>query len=528
MFTTPGVPCCKIALPVSVAELEYLPPSEFDLTAVAERLPAPLRLDGAESHSGERAFYDTFDRRLRAKDLRLVHEGGFLRLYGSGRELATLPWSSAEETIRSEQFEDGPLRDAVAPLCEVRVLLRTARVRSDRRVTSVLDDEGKTVARLVTEEAVVIDGSSGGNSLRPRLRLLGVRGYDKELGRVRGVLEEQLDLAAAPEPLEDEAIVRGGGAAAGMAPDGDVELTPDMPADRAAQALSLRLLGVIEANVPGTLADLDTEFLHDLRVSVRRTRALQRELKRVFPPDELKRFRAEFKWIQQVTGPSRDLDVYLLEFDEFAATVPETLRPDLDPLRELLTERRAAERRAMEAALRSNRFRKTLDGWAVFLERLPAEPVDDRPHGVMPISEVAARRIDRVYRQMVKMGKAIDDDSPHSALHDLRKKGKELRYLLEFFSPLFPKQVTKPMVRTLKSLQDTLGRFQDREVQVEMIREAASDIGGRAGGSEALMALGVLVERLEEQQDAARGEFHDRFAAFSSSEQRALVKKTFE
>ena len=32
------------------------------------------------------------------------------------------------------------------------------------------------------------------------------------------------------------------------------------------------------------------------------------------------------------------------------------------------------------------------------------------------------------------MGRAIDDDSPHEALHDLRKKGKELRYLLEFFA----------------------------------------------------------------------------------------------
>jgi CHAD domain-containing protein len=301
-----------------------------------------------------------------------------------------------------------------------------------------------------------------------------------------------------------------------------------MPADHAAQALSLQLLAVTEANLPGTLADLDTEFLHDLRVSVRRTRALQRELKKVFPPDELKRFRADFKWIQQATGPSRDLDVYLLEFDDFAATVAEAQREELGRLRELLAERRAAERTKMEAALRSQRMRATLDEWRALLELLPALPVDDRPDAVTPISEVAARRIDRVYRQMVKMGKAIRDDSPHGDLHDLRKKGKELRYLLEFFSPLFSKQVTKAMVRTLKALQDTLGRFQDREVQVEMIREAAAEVGGRAGGSEALMAMGVLIERLEEQQHAARAEFHERFTAFASREQRALVKKTFE
>jgi hypothetical protein len=39
--------------------------------------------------------------------------------------------------------------------------------------------------------------------------------------------------------------------------------------------------------------------------------------------------------------------------------------------------------------------------------------------------------------------------------------------------------------------------------------------------------MGLLVERLGQQQDAARREFHDRFADFSSSEQRALVKSTF-
>jgi CHAD domain-containing protein len=125
------------------------------------------------------------------------------------------------------------------------------------------------------------------------------------------------------------------------------------------------------------------------------------------------------------------------------------------------------------------------------------------------------------------MGRAIDDDSPHEALHELRKKGKELRYLLEFFSPLFPSKVTKPMVRTLKALQNTLGRFQDREVQVAMLRGLGDEVAQRPGGAEALMAMGVLIERLEEQQDAARAEFSERFSAFSAPDQRKLVKTTF-
>ena len=71
------------------------------------------------------------------------------------------------------------------------------------------------------------------------------------------------------------------------------------------------------------------------------------------------------------------------------------------------------------------------------------------------------------------MGRRIGDDSPAEALHDLRKKGKELRYLLEFFASLYAADVVKPMVSTLKGLQDVLGRFQDREVLLPLDQRPA-------------------------------------------------------
>ena len=55
--------------------------------------------------------------------------------------------------------------------------------------------------------------------------------------------------------------------------------------------------------------------------------------------------------------------------------------------------------------------------------------------------------------------------------------GKELRYLLELFGGLWPSGVVKPMVRSLKGLQDVLGTHQDREVQSDHMR----DPGRRAG-----------------------------------------------
>jgi CHAD domain-containing protein len=151
----------------------------------------------------------------------------------------------------------------------------------------------------------------------------------------------------------------------------------------------------------------------------------------------------------------------------------------------------------------------------------------DRPDAGRPIAALAGARIARVYRQMVKAGGAIDDSSPPEALHDLRKKGKELRYLLEFFASLFPGRVIKPMVRSLKALQDTLGRFQDRQVQAAVLRSLGDDVRALEDGAAALMAMGQLVDRLERQQAAARAEFTERFGRFAARGQRALVRETF-
>ena len=109
---------------------------------------------------------------------------------------------------------------------------------------------------------------------------------------------------------------------------------------------------------------------------------------------------------------------------------------------------------------------------------------------------------------MVKMGRAIDDDSPAEDLHELRKVGKELRYLLEFFASLYPADVVKPFIKTLKGLQDQLGRFQDREVQATALRNLAPDVANPP----TVMAMGVLVDRFIKEEAQARTEFADRFA----------------
>ncbi len=453
-----------------------------------------FELREGRARNGITVFYDTFDGRLYAGGVTLRHADGRLVLVDreTGDELV-----AADSTAPRRLFIDDipePLREPLADVIEMRALIVVARVRVRRQPVAVLNEDAKTVVRLMLEDS--------------RVTTTGVRGYEDELERVR-------ELLPAPAlPLVDEAVLAAGGRPAGTSAKLDLQLDPDEPATEAATTVFARLLEVIAENLPGTLEDIDSEFLHDLRVAVRRTRSLQRQFKSIYP-DRLQHFRDEFKRIQQVTGDLRDLDVYLLDFDDLRASLPEAMQAELDPLHSVLAHRRA---KALTATRRALKAQRTLDALHEWLEFIQAAPKSEQT-----VRELASHRITRVYRKMVEMGRAIDDDSPAEDLHELRKVGKELRYLLEFFSSLYPADVVKPFIRALKGLQDQLGRFQDREVQANALRALAPEVGQPA----TVMAMGVLVDRFMKEEIAARAEFADRFSAFAGKSQRNTVKETF-
>lgn len=283
--------------------------------------------------------------------------------------------------------------------------------------------------------------------------------------------------------------------------------------DVAAADVLVRLADVAEEKLPGAVTGADPELLHDLRVSVRRARSVLRELDGVHPRKPRKHLRAELKWLQALTGPVRDLDVQLGEWDATAALLPESAREQLTPLRIRLQGRLLRERSLMVDALRSPRFVGALEAWRE-LAALPTGGGDDgRPNAGRPIEATAGERIRSVYRRMVDDGCEIDESAPDEALHDLRKRGKELRYLLEIFGGLFDAEVVKPMVAALKRLQDVLGRFQDRSVQLERLADEPE--------------AALLREALRADQQLARADFAERFAAFAAEERHELVERTF-
>jgi phosphohistidine phosphatase SixA len=305
----------------------------------------------------------------------------------------------------------------------------------------------------------------------------------------------------------------------------DLSLDPRMRADEAAKRIHRALLRTIQRNEPETRRGTDPEFLHHFRVAVRRTRTCLAEMKAVFPDGTIDRFRKEFSWLGNISGPARDLDVHLLNMDEYEARLPKKIRPRLAPLRQFLRSRRRIEQQHLAKALQSVRYRTLIGRWRRFLE----QPVGERgslPNAQRSILEVAAARIERRFRRVLKKGRAIAPSSPTEALHRLRIECKKLRYLLEFFRSLFDPKELGLLVKELKRLQDHLGTFNDLQVQQLAMRRFAKHMrkaGIDTAGSQE--AIEVLVERSGARQAKERRRFDKRFSRFASKENRKRIRR---
>ena len=411
----------------------------------------------------------------------------------------------------AEELPVGHLHDLLALPIDVRALLPVVAARVEREELRAVDGDGNLVALVALETALPTDvtAAPAGPAMGTTIQLEGV-GLDPTARALVAALERTL------EPAGDELAAWSG--QRGRRPGEyrskpNLAVGPDATASVALRSILGQLHDVCEANVPGVLADHDVEFLHDLRVSMRRARSAISQLKGVLPGDA-RELSDELKWIGGVTGPCRDLDVYLLELHASRAMLPGELRDDLEPLEGHIRQARSRARRRVARALRSNRFRRLMATW---LAVASATDAADAPRAQRPIGDLAAARIRKAYGRIIRRGEGLGADPPATDLHRLRIDAKKLRYLLEFFGGFFDPDRIAPLVKELKRLQDLLGGFNDMEVQRRRLREFAAELKDDVGVPAAtLLAMGRLEAALESRQETFRHGFGERFAEFSA------------
>ena len=428
----------------------------------------------------------------------------------------------------SADLPPGPVRSAMLGVVGVRRLLPVMGIETSIRSLRLLNEDDKTIARLRIEDTRYRDPRTGREGdLAPRLHLLPVRGYEAEHAQIARLLAEEAGLQSADSRLLLEALGAAGRRPADYSSKLDYRLDPDTRADVATKEILLGLLGTLEANLEGTRANLDSEFLHDLRVATRRTRSALGQIRGVFPGDLVEHFKGEFAWLQQVTGPVRDLDVYLLDFDTYQQGLPRPLRPHLEPLRRFLLSHYAAEQRRLAETLASERFTRLIRDWRAFLRSPAVEPVTTI-NGARPIRAVADERIWTLVKRVRREGRAIRPDSPPEELHELRKSSKKLRYLMEFFQSLYPKEEIRGLIGLMKTLLDNLGGYQDLAVQAAHLKEIARRMREEDHAeTDSLLAMGALIGNLLARQQAARDAFDAVFGGFLAEDNQASLRALF-
>jgi CHAD domain-containing protein len=183
-----------------------------------------------------------------------------------------------------------------------------------------------------------------------------------------------------------------------------------------------------------------------------------------------------------------------------------------------------AQPNPLVADLSTERYGALIDRWTSFLADPPATTADE-VEGDQPAPVVAAERIGRAHRRMVKRGRRITADSEPERLHDLRKDAKRLRYLLECFGSLFPPAQVTPIVKDLKGVQEVLGTYQDCQVQAGQLEQFAQEMIDRDDvAASSVMVIGLLVEQLDRRAELARAHFAERFAAFDRPATRDAVR----
>lgn len=506
--------------------ISYICKDSKTLDLQLQRLFHAYSLKKIDTQQIERVWLDSFDWRLYARGQALTAEQ-----FSPGQVAMTLYSLVTGEVLTRIVTDQIPRFPADLPNNRLRALIETPlfprcllpqlRVQVDRSHWQLLNQEQKILLRVNGENQRIPSTDPQAAETLAILELRPLRGYAAAAQPLLHSLENQPGL----KPIEFRELFEQTFSQAGKQP-GDyssgfkVPLKATLRTDEAVRKILLTLLDTIEKNLPGTRQDLDSEFLHDLRVATRRSRSVLSGIKKVFPAASLGHFKSELKWFFSATSRSRDLDVYLLAIDDYQAALPTQLAKHLEALRSYLQQEKQQEHARLLKVLESERLRAFLKDWRDYLSTPPDAAMQTKV-GKKPIAATAGAATWTTYEKVIADGNTLTHDSPAEEFHALRKDAKKLRYLMELFASIYPKKRWKTLLKIQKKLQNILGDFQDLQVQADQM----IDIGKQMSENftcqpETLMAMGMLAHQLVERQRHALDHFESIFGELASKEVR--------
>jgi len=225
-------------------------------------------------------------------------------------------------------------------------------------------------------------------------------------------------------------------------------------------------LAQIGANAAGVAEARDPEYLHQMRVGVRRLRSALHAFRRLLRGSQARAAERPLKGMMQAWGAARDWDVFCETLADAGG----------DPvLLARARQKRAVARRAAAASAASPAFHQAQLRVLRWLHRDPWKSDAARAE---KLARFARQTLERMHARLLGDAHKLDWRDERRR-HQVRIRVKRLRYACDFFAGCFPHQAVLPFIARLSSLQDTLGELND----VAVAKRLAAEIAGGGEGS---------------------------------------------
>ena len=511
---------------------EFLPPGilqlpdELDMSALGDGLQPYFQLRALPPVHGPRIFYDTFEWTLWFNDMTLYHDGlnvvcSTLEQGWTGDTLAMEP-SAAGPSPFPSSWPAGPLRQQLENRVGLRALMPIAEIDLSTRTLELLNADQKVICRLD-----LISLFSSADQRVPYLRFFHIRplrGYGQEAATTATQLLALGCTEIEKGPLE-QFLVYSGRPPVPFTLRPVFGLRPEEPCREAVRDIACSMLVLARQQEQGIIDDIDTEFLHDYRICLRKIRSIFSLMKGVYPPADTAQLKNQWGNLARTTNRLRDLDVYLLDRENYIALLPDSQRAGLNAFFAAVQKERVTAQQDLSSYMQSQSYREKIAALEAFFtepDQLPASRFSAHP-----VKDLASRRIYQRYRRIRKASLAITPATPAEVIHQLRIECKKLRYMLEFFGELYDRDELDAVVKDLKQVQNSLGLYNDYATQqtslllyCETHRETLS--------VEQALSLGGLISVLSLKQREARDRAESALHAFSKGPVQREFRRAFQ
>jgi len=276
------------------------------------------------------------------------------------------------------------------------------------------------------------------------------------------------------------------------------------PGDAVGQAVKASLQGAV-ARMGECDPDArrgDGEGIHRLRTSIRRLRSELRAFEDLVEPNWRMPLERELKWLADLLGAVRDLDVLMARLRKAAATALGRDAEVLAPLFGSLLVRHETASTALLEGLQGPRYRKLL----VLLDQAIEHP-QLKDEAWEPCRSVLPALAAAAWRRVRKGAQSLRPSDPDAEFHELRKRAKRARYIAELIAPIIVGRKdpsANRFIRRMTQVQDTLGEHQDAVVAAALIEQCLAE---NADNAPFVAAAGRLLETQLEASRASKTAF---------------------